>query len=157
MGRLSARHRSLALATQQKSFLCISDFARTGFFLLKGQELWTGRRMAEGEKWLGRTLDIIRANAWKRHERVGEKDKAKSRAWMQIAFLLTPSAHGFHGDFWYAAKLQQSLGTILWRSDGVYLLRSWRSNATHLLNNELEPNYARFVKSCAKLIAKKLR
>jgi len=24
--------------TQQKSFLCISDFARAGFFLLKGKE-----------------------------------------------------------------------------------------------------------------------
>ena len=32
------RRRSLALATQQKSFLCISDFARAGFFLLKGKE-----------------------------------------------------------------------------------------------------------------------
>jgi len=32
------RRRSLPLATQQKSFLYISDFARAGFFLLKGQE-----------------------------------------------------------------------------------------------------------------------
>ena len=36
--RKPARRRSLALATQQKSFLCISDFARAGFFLLKGKE-----------------------------------------------------------------------------------------------------------------------
>ena len=36
--RKPARRRSLPLATQQKSFLCISDFARTGFFLLKGKE-----------------------------------------------------------------------------------------------------------------------
>jgi len=32
------RRRSLMLATQQKSFLCISDFARPRFFLLKGKE-----------------------------------------------------------------------------------------------------------------------
>jgi hypothetical protein len=36
--RKPARRRSLQLATQQKSFLCISDFARAGFFLLKGKE-----------------------------------------------------------------------------------------------------------------------
>ena len=36
--RKQARRRSLPLATQQKSFLCISDFARAGFFLLKGKE-----------------------------------------------------------------------------------------------------------------------
>jgi len=32
------RRRSLTLASQQKSFLCFSDFARAGFFLLKGKE-----------------------------------------------------------------------------------------------------------------------
>jgi len=32
------RRRSLPLAAQQKSFLCISDFVRAGFFLLKGKE-----------------------------------------------------------------------------------------------------------------------
>src|SRR3990167_9267785 len=32
------RRRSLTLATPQKSFLCISDFARAGFFLLKGKQ-----------------------------------------------------------------------------------------------------------------------
>ena len=36
--RKSARRRSLPLATQQKSFLCVSDFARARFFLLKGKE-----------------------------------------------------------------------------------------------------------------------
>jgi hypothetical protein len=36
--RKPARRRSLSLATQQKSFLRISDFARAGFFLLKGKE-----------------------------------------------------------------------------------------------------------------------
>jgi len=33
----SPRRRSLTLASQQKSFLCLS-FARAGFFLLKGKE-----------------------------------------------------------------------------------------------------------------------
>ena len=36
--RKPARRRSLPLATQQKSFLCISDFERARFFLLKGKE-----------------------------------------------------------------------------------------------------------------------
>src|SRR3989344_701821 len=36
--RKPARRRSLPLATQQKSFLRISDFARAVFFLLKGKE-----------------------------------------------------------------------------------------------------------------------
>ena len=34
------RRRSLTLATPQKSFLCISDFARAGFFLLKGKQIF---------------------------------------------------------------------------------------------------------------------
>src|SRR3989344_1057996 len=36
--RKPPRRRSLTLASQQKSFLCISDFARARFFLLKGKE-----------------------------------------------------------------------------------------------------------------------
>ena len=36
--RKPPRRRSLTLASQQKRFLCISDFARARFFFLKGKE-----------------------------------------------------------------------------------------------------------------------
>ncbi len=49
--RKPPRRRSLTLASQQKSFLCISDFARARFFLLKGKGIFLlGSALTRGRR-----------------------------------------------------------------------------------------------------------
>jgi len=53
------RRRSLMLASQQKSFLCVSDFARVGFFLLKGKVRFSAR-LCSDEQGGGASLRLGR-------------------------------------------------------------------------------------------------
>lgn len=121
-------------------------------------ELHVGRHADRWQSRLQDALTVMRVNAWKRHDQIKEKDKKKAYGLMHITFALARSNAGGLDVFWSFVNAERIGGSVCWRGDeGMYALKTSPGLARQMLENEFEPDYARFVKSCAKLIAKKLK
>lgn len=121
------------------------------------KDLYTGRYEDGWQARLGEALNVIKVNAWKRHDRAKVRDKREAYGMMHVAFALARSNSGALDVFWSAVHAETHLGMALWRSDGVYELTNDPENSAWFVNNECTRDYGRFLKAAARLIAKKLR